>query len=81
MNSHKCGYTECNNCNEYVGKNHKCFMKKIKPEGGPGQSIVKKLVKIMIQIKRNIGAICAEPTEINTYFMTLKLPKTQAPTP
>ena len=34
MNIHKCGYTECNNCNKYVGKNHKCFMKKIKAKGG-----------------------------------------------
>ena len=23
VNIHKCGYTECNNCNKYVGKNHK----------------------------------------------------------
>ena len=30
VNSHKCGYSECNNCNKYVGKNYKCFMKKIK---------------------------------------------------
>ena len=34
VNSHRCGYTECNNCNEYVDKNHKCFMKKIKAKGG-----------------------------------------------
>ena len=34
VNSHKCGYAECNNCNKYVGKNHKCFMKKIKAKGG-----------------------------------------------
>ena len=37
MNSHKCGFSECNNCNncnKYVGKNHKCFMKKIKAKGG-----------------------------------------------
>ena len=25
---------ECNNCNKYVGKNHKCVMKKIKAKGG-----------------------------------------------
>ena len=31
---HKCGYSECNNCNKYVGNNHKCFMKKIKTKGG-----------------------------------------------
>ena len=34
MNCHKCGYSECNNCNKYVGKNHKCFMKKVKAERG-----------------------------------------------
>ena len=34
VNNHKCGYTECNNCNKYVGKNHKCFMKKVKVKGG-----------------------------------------------
>ena len=33
-NSHKCGYIECNNCNKYVSKNHKCFMKKVKAKGG-----------------------------------------------
>ena len=37
VNNHKCSYTECNNCNKYVGKNHKCFMKKVKAKGGyPG---------------------------------------------
>ena len=34
VNSHKCGYSECNNCNKYVGKNHKCFMKKVKAKCG-----------------------------------------------
>ena len=34
VNSHKCGYSECNNCNKCVGKNHKCFMKKVKAKGG-----------------------------------------------
>ena len=34
MNCHKCGYSECNNCNKYVGKNHKCFMKKVRAKGG-----------------------------------------------
>ena len=34
VNSHKCGYSECNNCNRYVGKNHKCFMKKVEDKGG-----------------------------------------------
>ena len=34
VNDHKCGYSECNNCNKYVGKDHKCFMKKVKAKGG-----------------------------------------------
>ena len=34
VNSHKYGYSECTNCGKYVGKNHKCFMKKIKAKGG-----------------------------------------------
>ena len=34
VSSHKCGYSECTNCYRYVGKNHKCFMKKIKAKGG-----------------------------------------------
>ena len=28
VNSHKCDYSECNNCNKYVDKNHKCFIKR-----------------------------------------------------
>ena len=34
VNCHKCGHSECNNCNKYIGKNHKHFMKKIKVKGG-----------------------------------------------
>ena len=34
VNSHRCGYSECNNCNKYVGKNHKCYLKKVKAKGG-----------------------------------------------
>ena len=34
VNDHKCGYTECDNCNKYVSKNHKCFMKKVEAKGG-----------------------------------------------
>ena len=33
-NYHKCDYSECNNCNKYVGKNHKYYLKKIKAKGG-----------------------------------------------
>ena len=31
---HRCGYSECKNCGNYVGKNHKCFMKNVKAKGG-----------------------------------------------
>ena len=34
VNNHKCGYTEGTNCEKYVSKNHKCFMKKVKAKGG-----------------------------------------------
>ena len=34
VNFHKCGYSECNNCNKYVGKNHKCYLNKVKAKGG-----------------------------------------------
>ena len=34
VNFHKCSYSECNNCNKYVGKNHKCYLKKVKAKGG-----------------------------------------------
>ena len=80
VNNHKCGYTECNNCNKYVGKNHKCFMKKVKSKGGHCMVDSKDLVKIMIQLKRKIGVIRVEPTQRNTYFTLSKLPKTQVHT-
>ena len=31
---HKCGYSEYTNCETYVGKDHKCYLKKIKTKGG-----------------------------------------------
>ena len=34
VNSHKCGFSECNNCNKYVVKDHKCYLKKVKAKGG-----------------------------------------------
>ena len=81
MNNHKCGYTEYKNCNKYVDKNHKCFMKKVKSKGGNcARSIVRDLVKITIQLKRKIGVIRVEPIQRNTYFTISKLPKTQAHT-
>ena len=82
MNSHKCGYSECNNCNKYVGKSHKCFMKKVKAKGGYCTvDIVRNIAKIMIQLERKIGAIHVDPTQRNIYFMTSKQLKTQVPIP
>ena len=52
VNSHKCGYSECNNCNKYVGKNHKCFMKKVKAKGGYCKVDSKKLCKNNDSIKK-----------------------------
>ena len=34
IKEHKCCYSDCKNCNKYVGKNHKCYLKKIKAKGG-----------------------------------------------
>ena len=34
VDSHKCGYCECNNCGKYVDSSHKCYMKKLRPKGG-----------------------------------------------
>ena len=28
VNSHRCGYSECTNCGKYVGKDHKCYLKR-----------------------------------------------------
>ena len=56
MNSHKCGYSECNNCSKYVGKNHKCFMKKVKAKGGYCTVDITKQCKNDDSIKK-IGAI------------------------
>ena len=33
IKEHKCGHSECNNCDKYVGKNHKCYLKKVKAKG------------------------------------------------
>ena len=34
VDCHKCGYSECTNCGKYVGKDHKCYLKKVKANGG-----------------------------------------------
>ena len=34
VKSHICGYSECNNCGNYVSNSHKCFIKKVKVKGG-----------------------------------------------
>ena len=55
-------------------------MKKVKAKGGYCKVDSKKPCKNNDSIKRKIGVIHVEPIQINTYFMTLKLPKTQAHT-
>ena len=34
MKKHNHGYSECTNCGKYVGKDHKCYLKKVKAKGG-----------------------------------------------
>ena len=80
VNNHKCGYTECNNCNKYVGKNHKCFMKKVKAKGGYCKVDSKKPCKSNDSIKKKDWCyLCRTYTE--RYIFTIsKLPKTQGHT-
>ena len=52
LNGHKCGYSECSNCHKYVGKSHKCFMKKVKAKGGYCTVDSKKLCKNNDSIKK-----------------------------
>ena len=81
VNCHRCGYSEFNNCNKYVGKNHKCFMKKVKAKGGYCTVDSKKPCKNNDSIKKKDWCYsCRSYTE--KYIFTIsKLPKTQAPTP
>ena len=51
IKAHKYGFSECNNCNKYVSKDHKCFMKKVKAKGGYCMTGNKKPCKMMIQLK------------------------------
>ena len=81
VNSHKCGFSECNNCNKYVGKNHKCFMKNIKAKGGYCTTGNKEPCKNNDSIKKKDWFIHVEATQRNAYFMTSKQLKTQVPTP
>ena len=34
IKEHKCSHSVCNNCNTYVGKDHECYLKKVKAKGG-----------------------------------------------
>ena len=64
VNSHKCGYSECNNCNKYVGKNHKCFMKKVKAKGVYCMVDSKKPCKNNYSIKKKVWCyLCRTYTE------------------
>ena len=73
---HKCGYSECTNCEKYIDKDHKCFLKRLKLNVVTARLVIRNLGKITIQLKRRIG----ELTQRDTYFTTSKLPKTQVPT-
>ena len=81
VNSHKCGYSECNNCNKYVGKNHKCFMKKVKAKGGYCTVSIKKPCKNNNSSKKKDWCYSCRTYTEKYIFMTLKLPKTQVHTP
>ena len=81
MNSHKCGYSECNTCNRYVGKNHKCFMKKVKAKGGYCMVDSKKPCKNDDSIKKKDWCYSCRTCTEKYIFTISKLPKTQAHTP
>ena len=52
IKEHKCGYSEYNNCNKYVGKNHKCYLKRVKAKGGYCMAGNKKPCKVTTQLKK-----------------------------
>ena len=52
VNCHKCGYSECTNCGKYVGKNHKCYLKKVKAKGGNCMTSKKESCKNNNSIKK-----------------------------
>ena len=52
VNCHKCGYSECTNCGKYVGKDHKCYLKKVKAKGGNGMTGTKEPCKNNDSIKK-----------------------------
>ena len=80
VNSHRCGYSECTNCGKYVGKDHKCYLKKVKAKGGNCMTGKKEPCKNNDQLKRRIGAIHVEHTQRSTCFTISKQLKTQEPT-
>ena len=69
MNSHKCGFSECSNCNKHVGKDHKCFMKKVKTKGGYCTVDSKKPCKNNDSVKKNHWCyICRMYTEKYIFY-------------
>ena len=66
---HKCGYSECNNCNNYVGRDHKCYLKRSKQRAVTVWLVIRNLSKLTRRSKRRIGVIPVDLT------------KTQEPTP
>ena len=68
VNCHRCGFSECNNCNKYVGKNLKCFMKKIKAKGGYCTTGNKEPCKNNNSIKKDWCYSCRTYTEKYIFY-------------
>ena len=77
---HRCGYSECTNCGKYVGKNHKCFMKKVKAKGGNCMTFKMESCYNDDSIKKTDWCYpCRTYTEKYMFYDSKQL-KTQAPT-
>ena len=67
--SHKCSYSECINCNKYIGKDHKCYLKKVKSKGGHCMAGNKESCKTNDSIEKNNWCYsCRSYTEIYIFY-------------
>ena len=78
---HKCGCSECNNCNKYIGKNHTCFIKKVKAKGGYCKVNSKKPCKNNDSIKKKDWCYSCKTFTEKYIFYDFEATQTQAPTP
>ena len=82
VNSHKCGYSECNNCNKYVGKDHMCYLKKVKAKGGNCMTGKKEPCKNNDSIKKTDWCYpCRTYTEKYMFYDFEATQNTGTPTP